>query len=579
MGAEIRVSYDTQATRLHAKAWLFHRSSGFSTAYIGSSNLTHSAQVSGKEWNVRFSGARNPDVIAKVEAVFETYWNSSDFEPFDRDKFQELTAQARTSPRVFLSPVEIRPEPFQEQLLNQLTAERERGHHRNLLVAATGTGKTVMAALDYSKLARSLGARPPPVRRPPVGDPGPESRDLPTCPARRVLRRTMGPRPSTDSVRARLRLDPESRQREPRGPAARALRRGHRGRVPPRGRVDLSSVAGARAAQGTPRADGDAGAGRWSVDPRVLRGTDRRRTSAVERDRPRSPVPLLVLRDQRRNGPDPGPLASRPWLRHGRPHERPDLRPSMGTVGARPIDQARRRRAENSLPGVLRQHRPRAAHGARLQRGGDSLCGGLGSEFDRGTRFGAPRAARWWAPGPILGRPVQRRRRPSDGRHGPVPPPDGQPDPVPSAARSWSSHQRGQDSVHRARLRGSAPQGVSVRAALSGPPGGKPQAAARADRGGLSIPPGGLPHAARSGRHGSRPGEHTGRHPQQLEAQGRGASAARRGPSVGRPSDFASSWRPANSNWRMSTKATAAGRTSAIALRSQSSRTGPSRLS
>lgn len=61
LGAEIRVSYDTASTRLQAKAWLFHRDSGFATAYIGSSNLTHLAMVSGLEWNVRLSGARNPD--------------------------------------------------------------------------------------------------------------------------------------------------------------------------------------------------------------------------------------------------------------------------------------------------------------------------------------------------------------------------------------------------------------------------------------------------------------------------------------------------------------------------------------
>ncbi len=58
LGAEIRVSYDTASTRLHAKAWLFHRRSGYSTAYIGSSNLTHSAMVTGLEWNVRISGAQ-----------------------------------------------------------------------------------------------------------------------------------------------------------------------------------------------------------------------------------------------------------------------------------------------------------------------------------------------------------------------------------------------------------------------------------------------------------------------------------------------------------------------------------------
>ena len=87
LGAEIRVSYDTSSTRLHAKAWLFHRKSGFSTAYIGSSNLTHSAQISGLEWNVRVSGARNPDVIDKVSAVFESYWQNPDFEAYERESF------------------------------------------------------------------------------------------------------------------------------------------------------------------------------------------------------------------------------------------------------------------------------------------------------------------------------------------------------------------------------------------------------------------------------------------------------------------------------------------------------------
>ena len=66
LGADVRVSYDTTTTRLHAKAWIFHRRSGFSTAYVGSSNLTHSAQVTGFEWNVRVSAARNPDVLSQV---------------------------------------------------------------------------------------------------------------------------------------------------------------------------------------------------------------------------------------------------------------------------------------------------------------------------------------------------------------------------------------------------------------------------------------------------------------------------------------------------------------------------------
>lgn len=156
LGAEVRVSYDTSSTRLHAKAWLFHRASGFSTAYIGSSNLTHSAQVSGLEWNVRLSAARNPDVIDKVSAIFESYCNNPDFRCYDPGEFDANAAADRDGAAPDLGPLELRPQPFQERLLEQIALAREQGHHRNLLVAATGTGKTVMAALDYAGLHHTL---------------------------------------------------------------------------------------------------------------------------------------------------------------------------------------------------------------------------------------------------------------------------------------------------------------------------------------------------------------------------------------------------------------------------------------
>ena len=159
LGADVRVSYDLSTTRLHAKAWVFHRRSGFSTAYVGSSNLTHSAQVTGIEWNVRASAARNPDVIAKFGAVFDSYWAGGDYLPYDPDQFEEQERRAGntdTGPRVILSPIELRPFPFQERLLELVGVSRQRGYHRNLLVAATGTGKTVMAALDYASLREQL---------------------------------------------------------------------------------------------------------------------------------------------------------------------------------------------------------------------------------------------------------------------------------------------------------------------------------------------------------------------------------------------------------------------------------------
>jgi superfamily II DNA or RNA helicase/HKD family nuclease len=159
LGADVRVSYDLSRTRLHAKAWLFHRRSGFSTAYVGSSNLTHAAQVAGLEWNVRISAARNPDVVKKIEAVFDSYWQGGDFVPYVRADFVAAIDRARRPDErepAGLSPLEVRLEPFQERLLELIEVSRSRGYHRNLLVSATGTGKTVMAAVDYTRLRNTL---------------------------------------------------------------------------------------------------------------------------------------------------------------------------------------------------------------------------------------------------------------------------------------------------------------------------------------------------------------------------------------------------------------------------------------
>lgn len=157
LGAEIKVSYDTTTTRLHAKAWMFFRQSGLSTVYIGSSNLTHSAQVTGMEWNVRASEALNADVVRSFESTFETYWQSPDFEPFEPKQFEQaITSSGSVDDSFDLTMFDVTPYPFQRAILDQLQVERQRGYPHNLVVAATGTGKTVMAALDYRTLQKQL---------------------------------------------------------------------------------------------------------------------------------------------------------------------------------------------------------------------------------------------------------------------------------------------------------------------------------------------------------------------------------------------------------------------------------------
>lgn len=155
---EVRVSYDTRRTRLHAKAWLFHRDSGFSTAYIGSSNLSSAALLEGLEWNVRLSQAESPRVLEKFQGTFDSYWEDGEFEPYDRERFVLATRLERREEAVADYSLEVRPYPFQAEILERLQAERElHGRWRNLVVAATGTGKTVMAALDYRRLRQQWG--------------------------------------------------------------------------------------------------------------------------------------------------------------------------------------------------------------------------------------------------------------------------------------------------------------------------------------------------------------------------------------------------------------------------------------
>lgn len=157
LGAQIRVSYDTRQTRLHAKAWLFHRESGFSTGLVGSSNLSHAALLDGCEWNVRLSTVDNRPILEKFITTFDQYWNDPAFEPYDRAKFVEA-GKYRDAARDHLArAVQIRPFPHQTIALNSLANERAHGHTRNLVVAATGTGKTVVAALDYARLRKESG--------------------------------------------------------------------------------------------------------------------------------------------------------------------------------------------------------------------------------------------------------------------------------------------------------------------------------------------------------------------------------------------------------------------------------------
>ena len=151
---EIKVSYDTKRTRLHAKAYIFYRETGFTTAYIGSSNLSNVAISSGLEWNIKITRQDQPEVLQKVAATFDSYWSSNEFEVYDDTQKPRLAKalqleKTHTEDNSFFA-VDINPYPYQQEILDKLEAERTiRNNYKNLIVAATGTGKTIISALDY----------------------------------------------------------------------------------------------------------------------------------------------------------------------------------------------------------------------------------------------------------------------------------------------------------------------------------------------------------------------------------------------------------------------------------------------
>lgn len=183
LGAEVRVNYQGMATKLHAKAWLFRRPGELDTAFIGSSNLSEAALYTGLEWNVRLARADAPAVFNRIQQVFDSYWNAPVYEPYrleDRDRLDAALAEAKgyaadgfsrrarreigklsQQLQAAYAQLQIRPRPHQQRVLDTLAARRaEFDERHHLLVAATGTGKTVIAALDYARLCEPGAPRP-----------------------------------------------------------------------------------------------------------------------------------------------------------------------------------------------------------------------------------------------------------------------------------------------------------------------------------------------------------------------------------------------------------------------------------
>ena len=153
---KIKVSYNNANERLHAKSYLFFRDSGFHTAYIGSSNISKSALTSGLEWNLKVTTVEIAHIIQKFAKTFETYWEDKEFELFTTEKREKLhhalKSNALENSQAFSTFFDIKPFHYQEEILEALQTQRDvHCHYKNLVVAATGTGKTVISAFDFKR--------------------------------------------------------------------------------------------------------------------------------------------------------------------------------------------------------------------------------------------------------------------------------------------------------------------------------------------------------------------------------------------------------------------------------------------
>ncbi|ATZ20845.1 DEAD/DEAH box helicase family protein [Mesoplasma coleopterae] len=157
---KIEDNLERTSERIHIKASIFKRNEKLSTAIIGSSNLTVKGMISGREWNIKLTEQNNKELINKMINEFDNLWNE-DFVDFSDEFQRELLIQKikENQQAVVQSKIELLSDnltkkylyKFQKEIIDKLSYRRHINKNKNLVIMATGTGKTLVSAFDYKR--------------------------------------------------------------------------------------------------------------------------------------------------------------------------------------------------------------------------------------------------------------------------------------------------------------------------------------------------------------------------------------------------------------------------------------------
>ena len=159
-GDRVRL-YQTNAIAFHPKAWIFEHPDGSARAFVGSSNLSRSALLTGIEWNWMALDVDLTNGLTELLAEFEALYFDPRAVPLSDALILAYRARrpalvrSESRPEGIEPASTVEPNPAQRAALTELDRLRGDGETRALVIAATGVGKTFLAAFD-SSMAKSV---------------------------------------------------------------------------------------------------------------------------------------------------------------------------------------------------------------------------------------------------------------------------------------------------------------------------------------------------------------------------------------------------------------------------------------